>query len=493
MAYSERPNSLQELVERTVMRGRTEEAHRTPTVAVQQVEEYEPVEQVVEAYVEDDAEYGMVDPSETPSGLDIFNPRDDEAEEIVRKPWPTRRKSGICLAAGLAIVGTLMLLDNAPDEKAPSAGVIQASPTATAEPSNGARGHQRPTKPAKNPTEAPSTQPSPSASWSEGAMPSASVDTVQTATVSPDPEVTLPPAVLPIFPTEVPTQAPEVVKPVAIKVMAENVLGSSHTDGNDANHPEYGDSTARMAALIEIINDRQPDLIAFSELEPSQRNQLQSNNRFDSDYVILPRQPDYGTDTNMSVNSIAVRVAEGRFNIVNESSRPFEYFSPGLNRLPVVRLEDRQNNNFKLSFSPLHDPATTPGHPNMLDERDRNVERHVDFAKGETDDGYGSIITGDLNSSAVVRNGIDYKDPAKLPCKEMTVNGVLNDAFDLFAGGTGNCKTAGEKDSNAVQRTFVTKAFSVLNWVRIINPNTADISDHYPLITEVIPKEIGAN
>lgn len=345
--------------------------------------------------------------------------------------------------------------------------------------------HKKPSKP-----KSPHASPSASAATVTHNEPSAE----PSAQPSSQPSVTPTPtqAAVPSIPTETvpapvpPVETPEVFRPVPIKAMTYNVLGASHTDSKDANHPEYADSSVRMKDVTIVIGNNVPDVVFFQEFEQPQRQQLMSVPFIQDNYQIFPQNPNYGPGGNISAASILI---SNRFEVVETGDRSYPYFA-GENRVPYILVKDKENHGKRVLFTNDHPPADTAAFPNNTEKRGVAAHKLLEFSIAWEDRGEGNItqIVGtDSNSSSVVRTGKDYADPDKLPCRIVT-RGPLDDVADLVFGGNGDCTTAAQhEDGGDIERFLVSHA-TVSNLKQIVNPNTQEASDHFPRMVEITPE-----
>lgn len=197
---------------------------------------------------------------------------------------------------------------------------------------------------------------------------------------------------------------------LSFRVATFNVLGASHTDGNDKRGRRYASGATRMSWAVGVIGSTGASVVGMQELQGSQYGVLRS------------RLPGWGVYPGASLgsqpmnNSITWNGAI--WEAVETHAIDIPYFGGRSVPMPYVLLRDKQTGR-TVWFANFHNPADT--HGNAAGFRARAVALEVALATQLSADGTPVIITGDMNDRSA------YFCPA-------TASGLLHAAI---GGGTG--------------------------------------------------------
>lgn len=156
------------------------------------------------------------------------------------------------------------------------------------------------------------------------------------------------------------------------------------------------------------------------------------------------------------------------------------YFDGAEIKTPWVKLQDKRTGKQFYVFN-AHYP-TSSGHNN--DGRNSKIYREKDAyiqlaeAEARLKSGLPVILTGDFNSSFIVRKG-DFPDRNRLVYCIFTANGDFRHAYDVRHGKTGQCPT---QSGGGIDHIYVSNQFSVTAWGRLNNADTKAASDHNPAV-----------
>lgn len=129
-------------------------------------------------------------------------------------------------------------------------------------------------------------------------------------------------------------------------------------------------------------------------------------------------------------------------------------------------------------------------------KRERTAEIVLKWANKKAKDGRRVIITGDFNSSFILRNKQNYdkvKDEAlnknrnRLPYCIMTSTGRLTNTYDGALGRSGQCPSK-YRDVMYVDHIYVSKKLKTQSWVQLVDDRTSRASDHFPTYSDIILK-----
>ena len=171
-------------------------------------------------------------------------------------------------------------------------------------------------------------------------------------------------------------------------VSSYNVLGSSHTVGST----EYQSGVRRIARGADLLASYGTDLVGFQELQQDQmRTFLQVT---DGQYGIYPGAELERRDI---VNSIAW--LNSMWELVEKRTFRIPYHDGNLRRQPVVLLR-HQETGLLTYFVNVHNPATTPKHPDSEPYRIEATNIEIDVINELSASGLPVVLLGDMNERA---------------------------------------------------------------------------------------------
>ncbi len=245
-----------------------------------------------------------------------------------------------------------------------------------------------------------------------------------------------------------------------LKVATYNILGKAHSPS---------DWKMRADKVIKNIQDNDVNVIGFQEMEPDQRDYIQSK----LDY----KRTTWGksSDSILWNGSLFDQVDKGTWNTT--------YFK-GQIQEPWVKLRDKTNTEGREFFvMNVHDPINRGKGSN--ETRLANVEAHINQIKkiiGQAP----VILTGDFNQGYNKDQGAGASSNENTAYCKLTKDGFMNHVYDLWKNRKVKCPNETDPKDNMphIDHIYVSPGISVSD-IKVINTRARTGSDHDTFIASI--------
>jgi endonuclease/exonuclease/phosphatase family metal-dependent hydrolase len=170
---------------------------------------------------------------------------------------------------------------------------------------------------------------------------------------------------------------------LTFRIATFNVLGSSHTSGNQPR----ASGVTRMNAATSLILDRGFSIVGFQEMQSDQRAAFV--NKTDGAWELYPGGTQHSGDGD---NSIGFR--KDTWELLNASSIATPYFYGRTRHHPVLLLRNKQT-GIRIYVVNFHSPADK--HGNAQKWRDITTTREIGLYNQLAKQGIPILVTGDMN------------------------------------------------------------------------------------------------
>lgn len=271
----------------------------------------------------------------------------------------------------------------------------------------------------------------------------------------------------------------EAVADTNVRVASFNVLGASHTDGPEANKPEYSTWTERIKYTLATIKQNPGDttddfeVIGFQEFEPKQRDYMKQN------------LPNYKMSTK-GKESDAIMWNDDRFETVEEGTWESTYFE-GKIKEPWVKLKDRETLQEFYVMS-VHDPINRG--QGSAQTRYENAQGHLAMVN-KLKTSAPVFLVGDFNSAYTKDGGAGANTDEKMTYCVLT-SGGMNDAYDLSVPRKAKCPNKPEGARNFIDHIYLTPEIQITSFTDIEGGDKKNGSDHPTIFADAVIPGAGA-
>lgn len=180
---------------------------------------------------------------------------------------------------------------------------------------------------------------------------------------------------------------PQQTLPTLFTMSSFNILGFGHT-APGGNRPGWADGHTRMRWQIELLAERDVDLVGFQEFQPEQYRTFKEETG--TAWGVYP-----GLELSRAATHNSIAWRKDTWRLLEKGTLAIPYFDGVRIRMPVIRLENRTT--FQQAwFGNFHNPANARGNA----ERWRDIATSMEVAMANEKraaTGLPVFITGDMN------------------------------------------------------------------------------------------------
>lgn len=175
--------------------------------------------------------------------------------------------------------------------------------------------------------------------------------------------------------------------PTLFTVSSFNVLGYGHT-APGGNRKGWADGRTRMHWQVDLINEKNVDLVGFQEFQPEQYDEFRTI--VGKAWGVYP-----GNELSRAATHNSIAWRKDTWRLLEKTTIPIPYFDGVRIRMPVLRLENQVTLQ-QIWLGNFHNPANARG--NAQRYRDEATRLEVAMANRlRTNTGLPVFVTGDMN------------------------------------------------------------------------------------------------